>query len=135
MPEPRLAAVFELEMTLTARRVDSMDAETRARYRINEAVLAPAAFLPKIYTVRMDKGNFRAPPFEERGSSGGPFARKFLFRLRFDPSPYPPREEWRAEAGGGPDSLRMWEWRDFCGRDEEGLDGMEAEDGWGCMVF
>lgn len=84
-------------------------------HAINEALLTEPAFLPKTLNLLLEKGNFLtgydalSPEKEDR------FTPHFALRLRFDPSPYPPRNEWK-EPKGAPDAVKMWEWKQFCGR-------------------
>jgi len=86
---------------------------------MNELLLTDDAFLPKTYTISLEKGNFLSPhdasiPFENE------FTPRFALRLVFDKSPYPPRHEWK-EPDGAPDMVKMWEWKEFCGEESAEL--------------
>lgn len=103
-------------------------------WRINESLLTNDAFLPKTYTVRLEEGNFLTPydlmlPEEDQ------YTPRFALRLAFDKSPYPPRHEWK-EPGGAPDAMKMWEWKDFCGRQSPGLKTQRDRHAWwgNCVV-
>jgi len=98
-------------MTLTTRRLEQPQS---ARYLINEALLTDDAFLPKTYSLRLEKGNFLTP-CDELSSFEDEFTPRFALRLAFDKSPYPPREEWK-EPEGAPDAVKMWKWKAFVSR-------------------
>ncbi|RYP08433.1 hypothetical protein DL765_008788 [Monosporascus sp. GIB2] len=113
---PSAVAEFEVEITLTKRRPASWGPKVES-LRINEHQLTEAAFAPKTYRVTLERGEFRS---REDLSRFGAFempgwAERFALRLRFDKSPYPPRQEWR-QPEGMPDANRVWEWKEFCGR-------------------
>ena len=112
--DPHLIQQFDIEMTLAKRRIARMRRPERQGWRMNESVLTDEAFRPKTYTVRLEKGNFLAP-FDAIGQREDQYTPRFALRLAFDPSPYPPRHEWK-EPGGAPDALEMWQWKEFCGR-------------------
>lgn len=80
--------------------------------------LTDAAFQPKLYSIRIEKGNFTEPCF---AGSESPLRPRYALRLLFDRSPYPPREEWR-EPGGGPDSGQFWGHTEFVARDAPELE-------------
>ncbi|PNY24992.1 Uncharacterized protein TCAP_05076 [Tolypocladium capitatum] len=102
----------DIELTLTKRRIPG-DAGFE-RYRINEALLTDDAFLPKTYLISLERGVFLAPFDAQATDNHHPYTARFAYRLSFDKSPYPPREEWR-EPEGAPDAIRFWEWKQFCG--------------------
>ena len=103
--------------------------------KINDALLTDDAFLPKVYTLQLEKGRFRTQydrflPNEaswldsakwlvEKALYGGQkTAPWYAYKLTFDISPYPPRSEWKNTEGGGvPDAFKFWEWTEFY-RDE-----------------
>lgn len=82
---------------------------------MNEYHLTDDAFLSKMYTIKLDNGDFLSSALYGYDSSWTP---KFALRLSFDRSPYPPREE-RKKSEGMPDGARMWERTDFCSRQSE----------------
>jgi hypothetical protein len=112
-PESRSTlAQFNIELTLTKRRIPKIGDADMQRYRINESLLTDGAFLPKMYTIKLEKGKFLTS-FDARDPvKDSPM---FAVRLVFDKSPYPSREEWK-EPVGAPDAMKFWEWTEFCGR-------------------
>jgi hypothetical protein len=106
----RLVGKFNIEMTLTTRRV-GVGAVDMGKVRINECQLTEKAFLPNQYTVRVEQGKFMAV-------NDVPFVRElpcistYSYRLIFDPSPFPPQHMWKDPAGA-PESIRFWEWTQF----------------------
>lgn len=84
---------------------------------INELGLADDAFLPKLYTIRIEKGNFIEPSCVGFSDS---WQSRFALRLIFDKSPYPPRSEWK-KPEGGPDSGQFWDHVEFVGRTDPEL--------------
>ncbi|KAM3477264.1 hypothetical protein MY8738_006544 [Beauveria namnaoensis] len=121
---PLAAGPIKIDLTLTKRRIphfgdrgadvsSSSSSSSSSGQGINEEALEEAAFLPKTYTLRLEQGHFHAQSYTpEQAPQHTP---RFQLRLTFDPSPYPPREEWlRPERA--PDSMRFWEWTQFCSR-------------------
>lgn len=112
--DPHHLSQFHIELTLAKRRIPRMRRPETQSWRINESLLTDDAFLPKMYTVRLEVGNFLTPydlmlPEEDQ------YTPRIALRLAFDQSPYPPRHEWK-KPGGAPDAMKMWKWKDFCGR-------------------
>ncbi|KAF5131255.1 hypothetical protein E5D57_007608 [Metarhizium anisopliae] len=103
---------LEIELTLTKRRPGGAD---MSRHRINEDALKEGAFLPKTYTLCLEKGEFHAQSYVPEQGQSPRQTPKFQLRLAFDPSPYPPRQEW-VRPHRGPDSMKFWEWTQFCSR-------------------
>ncbi|KAK8926858.1 hypothetical protein VCV18_003322 [Metarhizium anisopliae] len=69
-------------------------------HRINEDALKEGAYLPKTYTLCLEKGEFHAQPYVlEQGQSPWQTP-KFQLRLTFDPSLYPPAARMGAAATG-----------------------------------
>lgn len=112
--DPHLIGQFDIELTLTKRRIPKLGHAEMHNYRINESLLSDDAFLPKTYTVRLEKGNFLTS-FEALRTEEIQYIPRFALRLVFDKSPYPARYEWK-EPEGAPDAMKLWEWKDFCGR-------------------
>ncbi|KAI9742147.1 MAG: hypothetical protein M1818_004047 [Claussenomyces sp. TS43310] len=107
---------FDIELTLTKRRSEMMRHPQLERRTINEALLTDDAFLPKTYTVELEKGNFREPLQSTFHPKEVDYETRYALRLTFNKSPYPPRHEWKQSEWGAQDQMRMWEWKDFCGR-------------------
>lgn len=92
------------------------------------APLAPAAFQPKQYSLRLEKGRF-IEPFHKFQKKPYPLFQpdpygfapdRYAYRLLFDTSPYPPRDEWLVEHAMEPSVVkaclnycRFWEYREF----------------------
>lgn len=76
----------------------------------NERTLKEAAFQPKMYTIRLEEGHF-ATPFH---TIANPSTQYFLLRLLFEPSPYPPQEEWMRPQL----CHNEWEMKEFVGRED-----------------
>ena len=79
---------------------------------LNECSLTDDAFLPKTYSLGLERGNFKESCYIGHISPGRP---RFALRLLFDNSPYPPRSEWRTP-GGGLDDDRLWNHIEFVSR-------------------
>lgn len=116
---PHLISQFDIELTLTKRRIPRIRLPETQKWKINESLLTEEAFLPKTYTIRLEKGNFLTP-YDSKLPKEDQYTPRFALRLAFDKSPYPPRHEWK-EPGGAPDAMKMWEWKDFCGRQSPAL--------------
>lgn len=95
------------------------------------APLARAAFRPKQYSLRVEKGrfiepfhNFQKKPFPLFQPDPYGFApARYAYRLLFDTSPYPARDEWQPEYVMEPSAVkaclnycRFWEHREFVRR-------------------
>ena len=106
------AVQFEIELTLTRRKPVRKGFDW-SRWRINEHNLTDAAFRPKTYTVTLERGGTFLTPWDVDRDKGIPFMPRFASRLSFEPSPNPPREEWK-EPVGAPDANEFWEWKQFC---------------------
>lgn len=110
---PNLISQFEIEMTLTKQRSPTYPPQ-ECDWRMNASLLSDDAFLPKSYTVKLERGKF-ITPHDARRAKEIPFTPRYTLRLIFDNSPYPPRHEWK-DPVPGPDATKMWEWKEFCGR-------------------
>lgn len=86
--------------------------------KINDVLLKGEAFLPKIYRVSLEQGQFIAPLHRRYPNTilGPEYLVKYKFNLKFDKSPYPPRDEWREIGWGAPDAHGFWEWNEFSSR-------------------
>jgi hypothetical protein len=135
---PQLLGQLNLEITLSKKLVkELLTSKSRLPTTMNEMFLSDDAFRPKLFTVRIEKGNFIAP--SGIGFKDSPRER-YALRLLFDKSPYPPREEWKRPEGG-PDSNLFWDNVEFAGRPSPELEkkrriAMNDVDsaGWGSCV-
>ncbi|KAH6681491.1 hypothetical protein B0J14DRAFT_576510 [Halenospora varia] len=83
--------------------------------------LTDDAFLPKTYTLRLEKGRFTTQCDRLYGGKTWygakklhPWATWFSFKLIFDPSPYPPRKQWKdTKTSSVPGDTHFWEWNEF----------------------
>ncbi|OAA72184.1 hypothetical protein ISF_01257 [Cordyceps fumosorosea ARSEF 2679] len=112
---PASLQTTKVDMTLTQRRIPKLGNVDMSKYKINESLLVEAAFQPKTYTFTLEKGNFFTPYDAQSPEGLTEFTPRFQLRLTFDTSPYPPRDEWK-KPEEGPDSIKFWEWKQFCGR-------------------
>ncbi|KAI1181489.1 hypothetical protein F5B17DRAFT_425115 [Nemania serpens] len=99
---------LEVEITLTRNRSPWVSAKPK----INEHLLSEEAFLPKTYRVRLETGVFIAPRDLSSREATSESVPKYAYRLTFDKSPYPPREQWK-DTTGAPDAIKFWEWTEF----------------------
>jgi hypothetical protein len=122
----RLLDQFAIELTLQKRRISRFNARPGMEYQINEKLLTDAAFLPKTYMIRLEKGRFCTQYDTLKLNDGrkiAPWDPRYALRLVFNVSPYPPREEWKQT--DVPDVFKFWEWNEFCSRaipkEDEGM--------------
>lgn len=104
---------FEIDTQITKRRPAQFRTSREIRRPLNEAHLKNEAFLPKRFTVKLEKGNFSSPSHLDKALDWLP---RFDLRLVFDKSPYPAQHEWNGLLTSSPDDIKMWEWKEFCGR-------------------
>lgn len=119
---PIVLGQLNLEITLAKGLPEKWHTSTLSRNTIiNELGLTDEAFQPKLYAIRVERGNFIVPSYI--GFPGSLFGTepRFELRLIFDKSPYPPRSEWR-KPDGGPDSGQFWEHKEFVGRQSKELE-------------
>jgi len=110
---PSVLGQMDMQITLIKRCWDL--AIPKRGYKINGAVLTDEAFVPKKYTLTLEHGRFiTADQAMLPTTYLDSYTEWFAFRLSFNPSPYPPREQWKAAAGVAADALRFWEWKEFC---------------------
>ncbi|KAH8663383.1 hypothetical protein BGZ60DRAFT_411197 [Tricladium varicosporioides] len=123
----QLQCQFVIEITLQKQGVGSPSgtAQTDPAYtflpHLQTTHLNDEAFLPKIFTIRLEKGRFATQCDRLYGGKTwyganrlDPWATWFSFKLVFDPSPYPPRKEWKDfQAGSFPEGTHFWEWNEF----------------------
>ena len=129
-----LVGQFDIEMTLTRRVPPAIQEELHQYNLLNEQVLTSAAFVPKNYKVRLERGRFDDPssrdwplwtnyrtPFFHR-------ARKFEFRLVYDKSPFPPLDEWKEEGKGAAKGCKFTQMKEFADREV-------SKDNWLVFLF
>ncbi|KAI0598769.1 hypothetical protein F4775DRAFT_554264 [Biscogniauxia sp. FL1348] len=115
-----LLAEYNLELTLTKRRIPSLGNTSTEGAQINEAHLTDAAFVPKTYTIRLEKGRF---PVSRNVSVWANWW--YGLRIVFDKSPFPPLEEWQGKATSTVEGNKFYDRVDFY--DQE-LEVTERED-------
>ena len=84
------------------------------RWPFLDTSLAQEAFRCKTYTIRLEKGTF---PIVGRTAGDG-YCYWYSLRLHFEPSPYPPLEEWSTKRPA--DLHKYWERKDFYRQEVEG---------------
>ncbi|MCJ1256691.1 hypothetical protein MMC24_004515 [Lignoscripta atroalba] len=99
--EPNFPATIDIDMTLTKRNTN-----TNHQNLIIEDVLEDAAFQPKTYRLRLEKGSFLVTGRTSYGSNP-----VYKYRLLWDKSPYPPLKEWKKK--GPAMACKFWERNDF----------------------
>lgn len=114
---PSLIGQINLEMTLL-NRIPQEVQSYRPMPVFNE--LEDDAFQPRLYSIRIEKGNFTLPCFAGSENGYRPNNR-YALRLLFDRSPYPPRKDWM-KPEYGPDGCGFWDRKEFVGRSTPGLD-------------
>ncbi|PYI07788.1 hypothetical protein BO78DRAFT_340668 [Aspergillus sclerotiicarbonarius CBS 121057] len=113
-PETQFLAQFDMEINLTKRAITTRG--STEDYILNEENLIDDAFLPKTYSVRLEKGMFKTA-FERTAGPVRSWAPSYAYQLVFDKSPFPPRQEWRdLEDVPEPPFLGISEWKEFCSR-------------------
>ncbi|KAI5928092.1 hypothetical protein F4810DRAFT_646899 [Camillea tinctor] len=115
-----LLAEYNLELTLTKRRIPSLGSTSTEGALINESHLTDAAFVPKNYTVRLEKGRF---PVSRNVSVWANWW--YGLRIVFDKSPFPSIEEWKGDAVRTVEGNKFYDRVDFY--DQE-LEVTERED-------
>jgi hypothetical protein len=102
--EPQLLGQLTLEITLTKRPPQYVGFQLPFGSPIaNEGSLKDDVFQPKLFTVRIEQGNFIIPVRigkrqSELARANGPnrfFDLRSAIRIVFDPSPYPPANGWK----------------------------------------
>jgi hypothetical protein len=78
-------------------------------YLSHDQFLQPEAFLPKLFTITIEKGNFIQPSCS-RLEKQSPNLERYELHLTFDKSPFPPPEEWKDTCDV---HLPVWECREF----------------------
>ena len=112
---PRLIGRFTIELTLSKRCFPRLRQSVQGR-QFNESLLIDDAFLPKAYTITLEKGFFKTPYDVIENE----YTQRYALRLVWEPSPYPPREEWKG-AQASVEAHKFWEHKIFCGRSSEEL--------------
>ncbi|KAI1506453.1 hypothetical protein F5X99DRAFT_364248 [Biscogniauxia marginata] len=115
-----LLAEYNIELALTRRRIPSLGDSVSEEALINEAHLKDAAFVPKTYTIRLEKGRF---PVSRNVSVWANWW--YGRRIVFDKSPFPPLEEWKGPGKRTVEGNKFYDRVDFY--DQE-LEVTERED-------
>ncbi|KAH8812553.1 hypothetical protein F5884DRAFT_855850 [Xylogone sp. PMI_703] len=116
---PKLLGQLDLEITLVKQLPQwARDSNLSKSTILNELSLTEDAFQPKLYTIRIEKGNFTEPCYVGYQGSYKP---RFALRIVFEKSPYPPRAEWK-KPEGGPDANQFWDHTEFVSRRSPELD-------------
>ncbi|KAK7981193.1 hypothetical protein PG989_013650 [Apiospora arundinis] len=113
--------IFDMEITLTTRVHPLLKDHFQDGDLVNEKALTETAFIPKTFNIKLERGHFAEPALSmtKEQPFRGP---KYQFRLVFDKSPFPPREEW-TEGGRFPaEQCRFWDCKEFVAG-EVGKDG------------
>ncbi|KAK2831929.1 hypothetical protein FQN49_007028 [Arthroderma sp. PD_2] len=94
--EPCLLTEFDLNLTLTKRAIPFSGTYPIPRHTINEGRLEESAFVPRTFSVRLEKGSFISP---HDMCDGRVFrtTRRYALRLSFDETPYPPTDTWKPD--------------------------------------
>ncbi|KAI1213100.1 uncharacterized protein F4807DRAFT_457185 [Annulohypoxylon truncatum] len=132
---PQLLGQLDLEITLTKRLPKLAETSVLAQGTgINERSLTDDAFQPRLFTVRIEKGNFVVPASTVSSDW------RYELRLLFDKSPYPPRSQWK-NPEHGPDDSQFWDIVEFVSRHVPDLEkqgkpmNLTSSEGWnGCVV-
>ncbi|PYI19615.1 hypothetical protein BO99DRAFT_432524 [Aspergillus violaceofuscus CBS 115571] len=104
---------FSVQITYTTRR--PLEFNGPERRLLNEDCLTEQAFQPKTFKIRLEYGQF-FHQWETQRTGVPDWSYPYALRLVFDPSPYPPREEWTAAWGDAVlDYQRFWQRTEFCG--------------------
>lgn len=109
---------FDMRLTLTKHRVPLPD-DPENRRKLNEYWLKEDAFMPRTYTVHLEKGVFLTPEVA-KDAKHFPDTRRYTFRLVFDTSPYPPPQQWK-DPYSYATSLKTQEWTELCARPLPGV--------------
>ncbi|GKZ37598.1 hypothetical protein AbraIFM66950_009215 [Aspergillus brasiliensis] len=122
--QPTILADLTIEMTLTTRRPPDI----WWKGKVNEDWLNEEAFRAKTYRISLEHGRFRNQFDVKHNVRNGA---RYALRIVFDPSPFPPGEEWNHESSG-PHVMRLWECTEFNARrySEEELTGWERLVNW-----
>lgn len=121
---PRLISRFNIELTLAKRCFPRLRENVQGR-KFNESLLVEKAFQSKIYTINLEKGIFKTPydVIEDENTQ------RYALRLVWEPSPYPPRDEWKS-AQQSVEAFKFWEYKEFCGKNSEELRKLTNRRSW-----
>lgn len=104
---------FDIEITLTKRRIPMVGQVNTANMKINEEMLKEEAFGPTPYTIGFEDGRFPVTFGPRRTVSV--ITAWFEKRLILNKSPYPPLDKWlRPETV---ENYKFWETDDFYGNE------------------
>ncbi|KAJ4145454.1 hypothetical protein LMH87_004304 [Akanthomyces muscarius] len=108
--DAEITSQLQIQMTLTKRLPQKAQSSILTQSTlVNEYSLTDEAYKTKSYTVRVEKGRFMEPC---RVGYADESAKKFNLRLVFDPSPYPPKSEWKSLERGVEDG-HFWNHTQF----------------------
>jgi len=102
-----------LKLTLTKRRMPWYGNMPTDGWQLHDKNLTQDAFNPKIYTLKFEQGTF---PVIANITSG--LCHWYSLHLKFDPSPYPPLDEWAMKRPA--EGHKYWERKDFYREQIEG---------------
>ncbi|KAK3317925.1 hypothetical protein B0H66DRAFT_477706 [Apodospora peruviana] len=103
---------YEIELTLTKRRIPKIGEVSTVGMKLNEEMLKEVAFEPRIYQIRFEQGRFPVC-FGPRGAVGY-ITEWFGLRLILDRCPYPSPSEWQNEQAV--QFYDLWDKSDFYGQ-------------------
>ncbi|KAI1118311.1 hypothetical protein F5Y14DRAFT_259111 [Nemania sp. NC0429] len=111
---PTTLVTLSLKITLTKRRLARF---ADGKRELNEDYLHDSAFKPRIFHVRLERGDFiptaDANHYKSAGRAVPGHTLRYGLKLVFDPPPYPPAEDWK-DPTNGPVTLRVWDFNEFC---------------------
>lgn len=113
---PYLLGQLNIEITLTKRLPLFARKTHEKNTMVNGGSLTDDAFRPKLFTVRIEQGNFSTPAFNLFAYLGPSRALTWTKRLVFNTSPYPPESEWKEtwkEDWKEPDGCNYWDCKEF----------------------
>ncbi|KAF2237046.1 hypothetical protein EV356DRAFT_565140 [Viridothelium virens] len=117
---PKVLGQLDVEITLVNQLPQCGESTALLNMKnLNGNNLVDDSFQPKVYSIRIEEGNFKEPC---DGSPPNSEQYRYARRLLFDKSPYPPRSEWKRPEGG-PDSNQFWDIKEFVGRQSRDLRG------------
>ena len=124
-----LITQFNMRLTLTKRCVLLPDDPENTR-KLNKYWLKEDAFVPKTYTMHLEKGVFLTLDVA-KDAKNFPDTQRYMLHLVFDTSPYPPPQQWR-DPYSYATPLKTQEWVELCARP---LPGVYKHSWWSdCIV-
>lgn len=108
-PNGILGQHFELDLTLTKRRLEKVGSQSLEGMKINERLLKETAFEPRRFKISFEEGRFPVS-YGERGTETA-VTGWYKRRLVFDTSPIPAVEHWREP--GRAENFELWKHSDY----------------------